>query len=905
MEAVESNNAPTSSHTDTLPRPFTALIGREAELGLIRQQLLDPACRLLTLLGPGGMGKTRLAIEAANGLRDEFVAGVHFVNLQPLSDPAQLPAALADALRLPLSGSDPVARQLQRYLGNKEMLLLLDNFEHLLSGADFLSELLLHAPGLKALVTSREVLNLREEWLVTLAGLAVPPLGFDLQTLEGYSAANLFIERMRRLRPQGVVADEAVAIGHICQLVEGMPLALELAASWTKSLACAEIAIEIERSINFLSTSLRNTPERHRSMLAVFGQSCQQLSEDEQTVFARLSVFRGGFKRDAAQQVVSASLGTLSALVDKSLLRWEGSGRYQIHELLRQFAAERLAADRDEETLTQQRHSRYYLRFLSEQTDKLNSATQRQALEDIDHELDNVRTAWDWSTAHRDAETIALCVDALYDFYQIRSRYQEGQQRFARTLAHFQSAQSSLTGKLAARLSHFCLVMGDHTQTDHLLQPLIHSPDPRERAFVMRQLGDAARFRQSRLTTEAHYRQSLAISREQGDRSGEILAGLELAEELTQTGSLAEARQLAEGCIALCQQQGRPDWLAHAHVALSWCLSCIGDYDDVATHAKAALSLYEQIGDRYNAARAINFMGWAAWCEGGEHIAEAVAHYQQSLQMLKEIGGQSRTAMGLADLALALNDAGEFATARQIASEGLVLSESYDFLNFVVYNHWCLAAASCGLGDFASARDHLLRAMSLAWKLHNLPQLANTFHHLAVLLSAESKWETSATDKRTKQRTAFGILEVVIHNPSTWQAFKTRAAQLQTELERSLPADEITTARQQFVACSIESVVTEMLSLLEQPAPVSMGAAASHTLATPATLPQPLIEPLTERELEILRLIAEGHTNHAIAEKLFLSPGTVKWYSSEIYGKLGVASRIQAVTEARRLKLLE
>ena len=218
---------------------------------------------------------------------------------------------------------------------------MLDNFEHLLEGTEVLTELLAAAPNIKLLVTSREVLNLQEEWLYPVRGLQYPKTG-DAEQPGAYSAVQLFIERARRVRGDLTLADEQAAVVRICQLVEGMPLALELASSWMKALQADEIATEIQRSIDFLSTSLRNVPQRHQSMQAVFEQTWRRLSEEEQRVFRALAVFSGGFRREAAQAVTSVSMHVLSGLVDKSLLTREPDGRYQIHELLRQYPQTRL-----------------------------------------------------------------------------------------------------------------------------------------------------------------------------------------------------------------------------------------------------------------------------------------------------------------------------------------------------------------------------------------------------------------------------------------------------------------------------------------------------------------------------------------------------------------------------------
>ncbi|MBI1877997.1 MAG: XRE family transcriptional regulator [Chloroflexi bacterium] len=324
-----------------LPSPATPFIGREKELADITRRLKDPTCRLLALIGPGGIGKTRLAIRAAQHLVDAqpteliFVHGIIFVPLTPVSSLGGLVAAIAEAANFTFYSNVPPQQQLLDYLREKEMLLVLDNFEQLLtppegedaSGVDLLAEILAVAPAVKLLVTSRETLNLQEAWFHPIAGLAFPELlpapsaERTVAEVEAYDAVRLFVQSARRAQVGFSLAAEQKSVVRICRLVEGMPLGIELAAAWLKTLACDQIAHEIERSLDILSTRLQNMPERHRSMRAVFEHSWRLLVEAEQAVLQRLSVFRGGFQYQAAESVADASLMTLAALVEKSLLQ--------------------------------------------------------------------------------------------------------------------------------------------------------------------------------------------------------------------------------------------------------------------------------------------------------------------------------------------------------------------------------------------------------------------------------------------------------------------------------------------------------------------------------------------------------------------------------------------------------
>ncbi|MBZ0293669.1 MAG: tetratricopeptide repeat protein [Anaerolineae bacterium] len=325
-----------------LPSPPTAFVGRSRELDQLEQLLDDPACRLVTLVGSGGMGKTRLALEAAHRYSDRFLHGAHFVSLEPVSSPDSLLFAVGSVLEFSFDGQQAPIDQLTNLLHDKTLLILLDSFEHLLDAAPLIGELLHGAPRLKLLITSRERLNLQGEWALPIVGMDYPQ-GNDQNHVETYSAIQLFVQAARRAQPGFSLNSDAPAVLRICQLVEGMPLAIELAAPWVRLLTCLRIAERLEANLDFLSSSTRSVPERHRSLRAVFDYSWSLLSSAEQTALARLSVFRNGFDLEAAEVVGEASLQLIAGLADKSLLRGDGAGRYALHELLRQYASEQLA----------------------------------------------------------------------------------------------------------------------------------------------------------------------------------------------------------------------------------------------------------------------------------------------------------------------------------------------------------------------------------------------------------------------------------------------------------------------------------------------------------------------------------------------------------------------------------
>jgi predicted ATPase/DNA-binding SARP family transcriptional activator len=383
---------PLSAPPHSLPAQATPFIGREAELAALGAFIADPQVRLMTIVGVGGMGKTRLALACAERhltADSSFPHGVFFVNLAPLSEVEHLIPALAGTLNFPLQGGDGHSphEQLLDYLRQKKMLLLFDNFEHLLDGVDLLTDILQAAPEVQILVTSRERLHLRMEQVYPIEGLEFPdwetasPLGEEEDAGE-YTAVQLFLQSAHRNQPDFALRNDndLAYLARICHTVAGMPLALELAASWVDMLPLAEIATELQQGLDLLETDMQDMPERHRSVRAAIDYSWQKLAEPERDIFAKLSVFRGGFTREAAQAVAGANLRPLARLVTKSLLQVEsGNGRYQIHELLRQYGAEKLQ-ESGQKTVVRQKHSHFYCRALQQWEAELKSVRQQTAV---------------------------------------------------------------------------------------------------------------------------------------------------------------------------------------------------------------------------------------------------------------------------------------------------------------------------------------------------------------------------------------------------------------------------------------------------------------------------------------------------------------------------------------------
>jgi predicted ATPase/DNA-binding CsgD family transcriptional regulator len=403
-----------------LPAPATALIGRTQEVAAVMRLLDDPALRLVTIVGPGGMGKTHLALEVARHCANQQRGEVRFVALEAVESLSGVAPAIANAIGFQLHGTLDPGKQLLSALRSRNLLLVLDNFEHLLEGVFYVSDMLAAASRLKLLATSRERLNLHGETVFALRGLASPPESDESQD---YAAFQLFLQAARRVQPTfNPTEAESRHVGQICRLVEGMPLGLELAASWMDVLTPEHIAIEIATSLAILQTTTQDVPERHRSIDAVFEHSWRLLSDAERAAFMQLSVFRGGFDRAAAQAVAGASLFMLSTLVDKSLMTRVGADRFKLHELLRQFAEAKLKLDANEYIETLHQHCQYYA-VLTQQFErrlKADFSSLASSVIDIQLDFDNLLMGWNQAIEQpflaeigKYATSMSFCFDSL------------------------------------------------------------------------------------------------------------------------------------------------------------------------------------------------------------------------------------------------------------------------------------------------------------------------------------------------------------------------------------------------------------------------------------------------------------------------------------------------------------
>jgi predicted ATPase/DNA-binding SARP family transcriptional activator len=613
----------------SFPLVSTPLIGRAAELDAVQTRLAHADCRLVTVVGPGGTGKTRLAIEAALQMSPQFPAGVCFVPLAGVISPEAIVPAVVQSLALTLPPTGEAEAGLLAFLRNKRMLLVLDNFDELLEGAPLLLELLRHAPGVKLLVTSRERLALSEEWLLPLAGLKADE-----------AAVELFVQRAMRVAPDLDPIEEGEPIHELCRLVEGMPLAIELAASWAGVMSCEAITHEVQASLDFLRANVRDVPERHRSVRSLFDASWRSLSPEAQAVFMRLSVFRGGFTATEAQAVAGATLVELRALVEKSLVRVDGSDRFALHELIRQYAAERLAAA-GEAKATAARHFDAYLALAEEAEPQLFGSEQPAWLERLELEWDNFRAALSWGLGGgADAGAFVRLVLALTWFWR-RSAAHDARQWLERAL----TLEGLTDQQRAALLSHAGHVAWMQARSD------VSEAELEESLVLWDELGlrgahDAARTRCSLAMTRsaqgrlegarALLEEALVVFEEDGNDWWIAFVLAFLGKIALARRDLGRARESLAQALAIYRSLGNRWGLglflgsaAQLHLEL-------GTLRKARELAEEARTLLAEVGHKHALGDAYRTLARISWAEG--HHAEAERNYQSSIATYREIG---------------------------------------------------------------------------------------------------------------------------------------------------------------------------------------------------------------------------------------------------------------------------
>ena len=623
LEQIKSNELPVKAQrvsaghfvnrqseiVNPLPIPPTPLVGREREVAELGELIDNPQCRLITIAGVGGMGKTRLALAAAQSAK--FQHGAVFVPLAGVSSTQFLPQAILSAVNLPLQETLSLQQQVRLTLYNRECLLVLDNYEHLLPDVELLLDILYYAPQVTLLVTSRERLALQAEHLCELTGLTYPTSQattkptISAPTLQSYSAIELLLQRVRQIQPRFAASEaEMAAAVRICRVSEGMPLALELAAAMVREQSLVALATALEEGQARLSSRLRDLPERHRTMEAVFAHSWRLLSEDEQQVLAALSVFRGGFAVDFVQAVANATPAILVVLTDKSWLRRNPNGRYDVHELMRQYASQQLV-ESGEFGVVQRRYTTYFFKWSEEAQTGMSGRQPTEWMIRIEQDIDNLRATLKWLALHALEDGLLMTCN-LHWLWQSRGYLREGCDWFALMLAQDASVASIVRADAYDSAGLLAIMANQIDKAEELLSQslaLHQQLDPTDPqvgeglASVLNHLGVVALYRGDYQQAVQLCHQGLAIAQQCGSRPKTSSAFLFAGEALYLQGSFEEARRSFEECCRTNDARGGLRSRAYSYVRLGHVVCAQGDLRRASTLFAQALRLVDECRD--------------------------------------------------------------------------------------------------------------------------------------------------------------------------------------------------------------------------------------------------------------------------------------------------------------------
>jgi len=690
-EQIKRGDGPAAGRVERPPTnlpahiPLTPFVGREGELAQIAERIEHRHCRLLTLVGPGGIGKTRLALHAAQEQLTSFSDGVYFVPLAPLSSAEFLIPTIANALAFVFHGPQDPKTQLLAYLREKKMLLLFDNFEHLQSGVDLLIDILRGAPAVTLLMTSREPLNLRLEWLLDIQGLAFPQ-SLAVTNIETYSAVRLFIQTASQTRASLALSSETLtSIARICQLVEGMPLAIELAASWIRVRSGAELAQAIERGLDVLATSMRDVPERHRSIRAVFDYSWRLLSEHERRVLAAVSVFRGGFQQEAAMQVAEATEPILRVLVNKSLLRRNTAGRYDLHELVRQYAGEKLH-EAGEADIIRDAHADYFQALAEAAEPELRGRRQVTWFHRLEAEHDNLRAALRWFGVCGNKERLARLSGALAWFWYVRGHGSEGRGWLEQALIDGSDLSAAIQAKALLGAAWLASAQGDYVKSKSLLKASLalytELGDIPGISASQQVLGMVAYWQGEWARARSQFEESIALCREHGYRWGIAFGLNKLGYMLSYQGD-ALGRALLEESLALSRELEDKAGIAEALLNLGWASNLQGDFARAIALFEETLVLCRELTDKSGISGALNGLGEAARSLGD--YQRAAAFYEAGLALRRELGDRRGSAAILTNIGQLGLEQGHLSRATTFLAEAMIIYRDLAYKEGIIW----------------------------------------------------------------------------------------------------------------------------------------------------------------------------------------------------------------------------
>ena len=758
-EAQKRLTIQSSTNLHKLPFQHTEFIGREVEKKQLAKQLREATCRLLTIVGPGGIGKTRLAIASAGEHLETFQNGVCFVSFASVTSPELMVYTLADALELNLLGQRPPKDQIFHYLKDKTMLLVLDNLEHLLAGIDLISEILAASSKIKILATSRERIGLQSEHLFDLHGLTLPD-----EHVQHSDALQLFAERTKHNRLDFVLDENLPAVTRICQLVGGMPLAIELAASWSRLLTPNEIVTELEQSLDLLSSSTRDLPERHHSMRIVFETSWQRLTQEEQTALRKLSVFVGGFDREAAREVAQITLPTLLALVNKSFVWRDTQGRFSQHPLILQYLQHKANDFPEERKQNEEKHGLYYLELVKEKAPKLRTQKGKETREALEQERANIRAAWEWTLREIRVEEIRRYARAL-SYVLLEYHYHEGMEMFKRAVAVLDESNPAHHAALGYALIH---------QTDFALY-----------------LDDA--------DIEASIetiRRGLAFLEPLAEYPGIFTGKLSLGVLVWEQGKFAEVKEILSTALNLARAYGESSDIGNILANLGVVEREMGTFSEVIALMHPTLEELRELGDVVNLGLGLTVFG--SYLVDNDKLDEGEKLIRESLVLARESNWYSHGT--LADLARLAYKRRNFEEAASLAQEGFETAskKSNEFMKAT--NLAILGRVKLGQGHLAEAEPLLVESLRLGWFGKKPLAVSHSLVFLAELDIARGHIKQGVT-----------LLSFLSHYQVIEKRDRDEAIKLLEEMKNQLSPRAFTKAQEESKTLKLETIVTEVL----------------------------------------------------------------------------------------------
>jgi predicted ATPase/DNA-binding CsgD family transcriptional regulator len=810
-----------------LPHQPMPMVGRGREVEAVCSMLRRADVRLLTLFGPPGIGKTRLSIQAASELLDDFPGGVCFVPLAAITDPDLVVPAAAQALRVKETQGETLTESLQRFLGNRRLLLVLDNFEQIIRAAPAVAQLLETCPHLKVLVTSREVLHLYGEYDYPVPVLSLPDPGArsDLSAIAHYDAVDLFVQRARAASPTfEFTEDNARYVAEICVRLDGLPLAIELAAARILVLEPEDLLARLSSRLKLLTGGPRNLPERQRTLRATIDWSYNLLEEHEQVLFRRLGVFTGGCTLKAIEEICGEpgvdTLNGVTSLIDKSLLqrqetrttsgvnarRQRGELRFLMLETLREYAREKLEEAGELEAISD-RHLDYFVGFAETAEEGLHGNEQARWLRRLDADQNNLRAALAWSLSRDDrVEKGLMLAGALVVYWDDRGQYSEGRQ--------------------------WCLQLLGRVQPD---RPSV------EQAKVLRAL--------ARMTW--------------------------------QLGDMNEPRSIYQESLEMTRAVGDEVGAASALYGLGSTVMWHGEYDLSLSFFEEGLATGRKLGVKYLIARALSMIGVIHMRKEEYRAAEAAL--DEALAIERELGNATRTAATLGQRASVAIHVGEYEKAKALVEESLGLARELDVDWIVTFGLARLGVIALLQSDPQSAEAYFLEGLARAresgirrwsqWYLVGLAEIAR----LRGMVERAAKLIGASEGP--------AVMAGAHYEPATTAEIERITASVRAAL------DEETFAR--LWAEGRGMPPEEVLAFVGS---TPAAGTAVPALADSAAVQQPYENDLTEREIEVLRLIAEGKSNQEIGQELTLSRRTVERHISNIYEKIGASGKVARAT---------